>query len=148
MTDRPAPRRSEKRLVSDQGVSQGHPAGPVGRLEVDDQLPPGVGIHEVRGLHDLQRVADLTRHFGIETLVCVNKCDLNEGIASEIEDQARRRGLTLAGKVRYDRAVTEAQLRKKSLVEYQQNGAAEDIKALWARVHGTLTAEKGHGADG
>jgi len=86
------------------------------------------------GLHDLQRVADLTRHFGIETLVCINKWDLNEEIASQIQTHARRRGLTVAGKVRYDRAVTEAQIQKKSLVEYQQNGAATETRELWAEV--------------
>lgn len=44
------------------------------------------------GMHDLERVVDLTKHFGIETLVCVNKWDLNEEIASQIETQALRRG--------------------------------------------------------
>jgi len=40
------------------------------------------------GLHDLRRVIDLTRHFGIGTLVCINKWDLNEDIAAQIEAQA------------------------------------------------------------
>ncbi len=90
------------------------------------------------GLHDLQRVADLTKHFGIETLVCINKCDLNEDIASQIETQAGQRGLKSAGKVRYDRAVTEAQIRKISVVEYSRNGIADDIRNLWANVRASL----------
>jgi len=32
------------------------------------------------GLHHLERVVALTRHFGIPTLVCVNKWDLNAGL--------------------------------------------------------------------
>ena len=92
------------------------------------------------GLHDLQRVADLTKHFGIETFVCINKWDLNEDIASQIETQALHRGLKLAGKVRYDRAVTEAQIQRKSLVEYQQNGAATEIKQLWAEILKAIAA--------
>ncbi len=90
------------------------------------------------GMHDLQRVTDLTKHFGIETVVCINKWDLNEDIASQIEEQARRRGLKVTGKVRYDRAVTEAQIQKKSLVEYQQNGAATEIKQVWVEVQSVL----------
>jgi MinD superfamily P-loop ATPase len=86
------------------------------------------------GLHDLGRVADLTRHFGIETLVCINKWDLNEGISEQIEKQAHQRGVALVGKVRYDRAVTEAQIQKKALVEYQSNPTAEDIRQLWVEV--------------
>jgi len=86
------------------------------------------------GLHDLQRVADLTKHFGIATLVCINKWDLNKDVASQIEAYGRQRGLKLAGRVRYDRAVTEAQIRKLSVVEYSRNGIANDIRSLWANV--------------
>ena len=90
------------------------------------------------GLHDLQRVTDLTKHFGIETLICINKWDLNEEIASQIETQTNQRGLKLAGKVRYDRAVTEAQIQKKSVVEYQDDGAATEIRQVWANVQSVL----------
>ncbi|MDY7010126.1 MAG: ATP-binding protein [Planctomycetota bacterium] len=99
------------------------------------------------GLHDLQRVADLTKHFGVETLVCVNKWDLNEDIASQIETQARRRSLMLAGRVRYDRAVTEAQIKSKSVVEYQNNGAATEIRKVWAEVIKAVAALNSSGAE-
>ena len=86
------------------------------------------------GLHDLRRVTDLTTHFGIETQICINKWDLNEDLASEIEAQARQRGVRVAGKIRYDQAVTKAQIKKKSIVEYTHSGAAADIEQLWAKV--------------
>lgn len=86
------------------------------------------------GTGDLGRVADLTRRFGITGLVCVNKWDLNPDLAAEIEQQAGTRGLTVAGRVRYDRAVTAAQIRRLSVIEYQQNGCAEDIRGVWDMV--------------
>ena len=86
------------------------------------------------GLHDLERLAELTKHFGIETLVCINKWDLNEEMTSRIETRAARRGLRTVGKVRYDHAVTEAQLRRMSVVEHSRDGAAADIRTLWAAV--------------
>ncbi len=85
------------------------------------------------GLHDLQRVADLTTHFDIEMYVCINKWDLNEGLASEIEEQTHRRGGHVAGRVRYDRAVTEAQVHAQTITE-RECGAANDIRRLWARL--------------
>jgi len=88
----------------------------------------------VSGRHDLERVADLARHFGTPAMVCVNKWDLNADVAAEIERHAIERGLTVAGRVRYDRAVTDAQIRKLSVVEYQQNGCAQDIRGVWTRV--------------
>jgi MinD superfamily P-loop ATPase len=90
------------------------------------------------GRHDLERVADLARHFGIPAMVCVNKWDLNPQIADEIEALARKRGIEVAGRVRYDRAVTEAQVRKQTAVEYQTNGCAQDIRGVWERVDDRL----------
>jgi len=92
------------------------------------------------GLHDLGRVADVARHFEIPGMVCVNKWDLNPEVAAEIERQAQDRHLTVAGRVRYDRAVTEAQIRKQSVVEYQSDGCAEDIRNAWACVERNLSA--------
>ena len=97
------------------------------------------------GLHDLGRVAELTRHFDIPALVCINKWDLNPDVAAEIERQAKQRGMTVAGRVRYDRAVTDAQVRKQAVVEYQQNGCAEDIRVVWGKVSRELGEGHVHG---
>lgn len=88
----------------------------------------------VSGMHDLNRVADLAKHFGLPGLVCVNKWDLNPELAATIEAQASSRGLAIAGRVRYDRSVTEAQIHRQSVLEYQENGCAEDVRALWQKV--------------
>lgn len=90
------------------------------------------------GLHDLERVADLTRHFGVPAVVSVNKWDLNPKIAVQIEERSHSRGLAVANRVRYDRAVTEAQIRKLAVVEVKQNGSAEDIRHLWADAQAAL----------
>jgi MinD superfamily P-loop ATPase len=86
------------------------------------------------GLHDLKRVTDLARHFGIPTMVCINKWDLNVEMAEEIEAAILDRGMSLAGRVRYDRAVTEAQVERKTAVENQQDGSAADIQNVWNKV--------------
>jgi len=86
------------------------------------------------GLHDLKRVMRLTRHFDIKTLVCVNKWDLNADLCQEIESTAREQGVAMVGKIRYDVAVTKAQIQGQALVETTETGAAVDIKELWSRV--------------
>ena len=90
------------------------------------------------GQHDMERVAELTRHFEIPAMVCINKWDLNPQIADAIESLARKRGLQLAGRVCYDHAVTEAQIRKQAVVEYQTNGCSQDIRDVWRSVETVL----------
>ena len=90
------------------------------------------------GQHDLERVAQLTRHFGIKILVSVNKWDLNEELTAQIEEQARASGVTVLNRVRYDQAVTHAQVNKLSVVEYSEDGAATDMRKLWAQVSSIL----------
>jgi len=92
------------------------------------------------GLHDLSRVAELTAHFGIKTLVCVNKWDLNAELTAEIEEHARRIGAETVGRIRYDRAVTEAQNKGQAVVEYTDDGVATDVRQLWSEVSQRLAA--------
>ena len=91
------------------------------------------------GLHDLERVAALTGHFGIPTMVCINKCDLNPQLARRVEGMAGKRGIRVAGWMRYDNSVTKAQVAGKSVVEYAESAVADDVRALWARVSAELS---------
>ncbi len=86
------------------------------------------------GAHDMARVLELTRHFRVSAAVCVNKWDLNEEITGRIEKEARQHGATVVGRVRYDRAVTDAQRRGQPVVEWPASWAGDDIKAVWENV--------------
>jgi MinD superfamily P-loop ATPase len=86
------------------------------------------------GLHDLERVTDLALHFGIPAMVCINKWDLNPGMADDIEARVLDRGVGLAGRIRYDRGVTEAQVQRKTAVETRHDGSAADIRNVWDKV--------------
>lgn len=90
------------------------------------------------GLHDLQRVAELARHFGIAGRVCINKWDLNPEMTGRIEEWANEHGLPVAGRLRYDPQVTQAQIHRQSIVEYATDGVAADIRQLWNEVSTAL----------
>ncbi len=93
------------------------------------------------GLHDLRRAIDLTRHFNTKPLVCINKWDLNDAMTDTIEQWALKAGVSLVGRVRYDSGVTRAQVERKSIVELDIDGAAEDVRRLWRNVNNHLKAE-------
>jgi MinD superfamily P-loop ATPase len=86
------------------------------------------------GKHDLERVAELTKNFGIETMVCINKADINPQISELISEDARERGLKMTGSIPYDEVFTKAQIMKATVVEYTCGEVAEKIKALWREV--------------
>lgn len=84
----------------------------------------------VSGEHDLERILTLTRHFDMPAAVCVNKWDLNPPMAERIEDKARSWGACTIGRIRYDTAVTQAQLQAKAVVETDAPSAS-DIRKVW-----------------
>ena len=86
------------------------------------------------GEHDMARVLELTRHFHIPTAVCVNKWDLNVEMTERIEAKVHRAGATLAGRVRYDRGVTAAQLLGRAVVEVDSGPLAADIRTVWNTI--------------
>ena len=92
----------------------------------------------VSGLHDLERVADLIRHFEVSGMVCVNKWDLNPQVSDRIEQFASERGLAITGRVRYSRSITDAQIARQTVVEYTQEGVVQDIRDVWKSVEDSL----------
>ena len=86
------------------------------------------------GAHDLRRVLELTRHFGIKTAVCVNKWDINTAQTEAIEADARACNARVAGRVRYDRRVTAAQLQARTAVEVADCAAGDDMRRVWEEM--------------
>jgi MinD superfamily P-loop ATPase len=91
----------------------------------------------VSGLHDLQRVLALARHFSVPTAVCVNKWDINPQQADRIEAAARSAGAEITGRIRFDRTVTRAQLQQKAVVELD-SAAGDDIRKVWHQTQRML----------
>ncbi|HOJ33974.1 MAG TPA: 4Fe-4S binding protein [Candidatus Hydrogenedentes bacterium] len=87
----------------------------------------------VSGEHDIKRVFSLTRHFRVSAAVCVNKWDLNPQIAERIEHASRQLGAQVVSRIRYDPAVTAAQIEGKTVIETDAP-CAEDIKRLWQEL--------------
>ncbi len=87
----------------------------------------------VSGEHDLERVLGLARHFQIPAAVCVNKWDINPDMTRRIEAKAKASGASIAGRIRYDGAVTRAQILQKTVVETAA-ACASDIADLWKHL--------------
>lgn len=86
------------------------------------------------GLEDLKRVVTLCEHFGVYTMVCINKYDINEEMSEEIEGFINDKGLKLVGKIPYDDMVMKSINELKPIIFYNESIAKKAIEDMWMRI--------------
>ena len=89
----------------------------------------------VSGIHDMERVLSVCRHFSIPTLVCVNKYDVNEEGTRQIEQYCSEQGIPVVARIPFDTRVTEAQVQGVPIVEYTDDERlVGPIKEAWRLI--------------
>jgi len=86
------------------------------------------------GIHDLERVLGLCRHFGVSPLVCINKCDLSDENSRRIEAHCRDIGVEAVGRIPFDPDVNRAIVLGRPIVETSDGAASREIEALWEAI--------------
>ncbi len=86
------------------------------------------------GLHDLERILDVTGHFGIASVVCINKYDINEANSRKITEFCQERGVRIVRNIPYDPVVTEAMVAAMPVVEFSDGAVSDAIKEIWASI--------------
>lgn len=86
------------------------------------------------GLHDLRRVIEVASYLRVPVGVCINKWDINEEVAGQIEREAEGMGAKVLGRIPFDSAVDEAMAEGVPLVSRDRGPAAEAISSLWRRL--------------
>ncbi|MBS3809634.1 MAG: 4Fe-4S binding protein [Desulfobacterales bacterium] len=91
------------------------------------------------GVHDMERVVELARHFSVPPMICINKYDLNDSITEDIRKFAEEKEVPCVGQIPFDPAVTKSMVHAQTLFEYDpQAPACDAVRALWERVEKTL----------
>jgi MinD superfamily P-loop ATPase len=121
--------------------------------------PPGIGcpvisasagadmaLHVVEptvsGVHDLERILATTDHFGVPSLVAINKVDLNLGRSDEIAAFCTERGVEVVGRIPYDTVVTEAMVQGRPVTDYTDGRVTEALEEMWSRVRERLLSDE------
>jgi len=86
------------------------------------------------GLEDLKRVVQLCKHFGVFTMVCVNKFDINGEVTKEIENFIYENQIVLVGKIPYDDMVMKSINELKPITFYKDSIAEKAIEAMWSNM--------------
>lgn len=120
--------------------------------------PPGIGcpvisasagmdlaLHVVEpttsGVHDLERIMATTGHFGVPSLVAINKADLNLTRSREIIDFCKEQQVELVGHIPYDTVVTEAMVRGMPVTAYTDGLVVKAIERVWQRIKEIIFAD-------
>lgn len=126
-----------------------------GRAAIIADGPPGIGCPVVAsitganlvlavteptlsGIHDLERVVEITGHFRIPVVVCINKCDINHENASLIEKTCREKGLPIVGRIQYNPEVTRAMIARQSVVEHDCGEVTAEVRRMWEKIRNIL----------
>jgi len=85
----------------------------------------------VSGIHDLERVVAVCRHFGVPAMVCINRFDLGESQSRQIEKYCAEENIPLVGKIPFDRNFVKAMVEGKPAPETLKGSSLRGITSLW-----------------
>jgi len=86
------------------------------------------------GRHDLERVADLCRHFRTGFAVIINKHDLNPDETARIEDFCREGSTPVVARLPHDPLVTRAMIQGLVVTELPDADFTRELRQAWARI--------------
>jgi MinD superfamily P-loop ATPase len=123
--------------------------------------PPGIGCQVIAslsavdlalivtepslsGIHDMERVIQLARHFGVKTACCLNKFDLNLKLSGEIEGWCSQNSVPVVGRIPFEETVVKTVVQGVPITEFsaqEESQAATEIKSMWLRLLNLISGE-------
>ena len=89
----------------------------------------------ISGLHDLQRTIEIVKKFSLPAFVVINKYNLNSSMSNQIEKWCTQNEITIAGKLPFDKQMTEAMVQLKSITEFNPYlEISNKIKVIWKKI--------------
>ena len=85
------------------------------------------------GVHDMKRIIELAKHFGVKMYVIINRFDINEDYCAQIEDICQSEGIELLGRIPVTDEIPTLQIEGKAPVE-QNSFTGELIKEMWEKL--------------
>lgn len=96
----------------------------------------------VSGVHDMRRVLQTVKHFGVRAMVCINKADIYPAGADEIEAHCRENGIETVGRIPFDLTVASAMVAGEAVTAYRHESASSvAITQIWERVIPSVLSE-------
>lgn len=120
--------------------------------------PPGIGCTAVAslaevdlalvvteptlsGIHDMERVIGLARHFGLPVSVVINKADLNAENAQRIRSSCQDEGMDVLAELPFDDVVARSIAAQRPLVEFDDGPVSQGIRLAWQKINEALLGD-------
>ena len=86
------------------------------------------------GIHDMERVIQVARHFGIKVACALNKFDLNVKISAEVERWCQANSVPVVARFPFSEAVVHSVVNGKPITEADNDAVSIEIKRMWAKI--------------
>jgi len=86
------------------------------------------------GIHDMERVAAVAEHFGIQTKVVINKYDINLKNTRDIRTICQNKNIEVLAQLPFSEDVNKSLVKCIPIVELCNSKITEDITDLWNKV--------------
>jgi len=88
----------------------------------------------ISSIHDMDRVVQVTRHFGVKAACVLNKFDLNIRISAEVENWCQANYIPVVARIPFSEAVIKAVVNGKPMTEVKEAAISEEMKKMWTRI--------------
>ncbi len=85
----------------------------------------------VAAIHDLKRILDLARHFGLKPEIIINKSDLYPSGTETIKKLANNNNYHVLGEVPFDESIKDSLNEGVAIVDYNSGPASMALKQIW-----------------
>jgi MinD superfamily P-loop ATPase len=94
------------------------------------------------GIHDMQRILDLTEHFHIPVKVVINKFDLNPDNSGKIEHICESNSIEIVGSIPFSVEVPRSVVQAVPFVEFTHDEVTEEIISIWNKMESIIQEKK------
>ena len=89
----------------------------------------------VSGIHDLKRVYELVKKFGIKAGCIINKADINTNKTNDIRKFLEDEKIDFIANIPYDENFTKAMTIGKTIVEYDSGNIKQILEDSWKKIN-------------
>jgi MinD superfamily P-loop ATPase len=90
----------------------------------------------VSGIHDLKRVYELVKKFGIKSGCIINKADINVEKTNDILTFLKEENLDFIADIPYEENFTKAMTEGKTIVEFENGEIKQKLEESWKKIKG------------